>query len=66
MGNKEVPVLFSKDEDCCGCGACYSICPRNAIKMVISESGFKYPVITNEICIRCSLCLKVCPVKECH
>lgn len=25
-------ILFDKKENCCACGACYNICPKNAIK----------------------------------
>ena len=48
--------------DCCGCQACYNICPQNAIEMQEDEKGFKYPKIDKEKCIDCGLCNKVCPV----
>ena len=48
--------------DCCGCQACYNICPKNAIEMQEDEKGFKYPKIDKEKCINCGLCNKVCPV----
>lgn len=47
---------------CCGCGACNSICPKKAIQMTEDEEGFIYPVISEHICINCGLCQKVCPV----
>lgn len=25
--DKELPELYSRRENCCGCGACYSVCP---------------------------------------
>ncbi|MGN1126516.1 MAG: 4Fe-4S binding protein [Ruminococcus sp.] len=34
---KEIPVLYSKKEECCGCTACYSVCPQSAISMVADE-----------------------------
>lgn len=46
---------------CCGCTACYSICPKGAIEMAFDEEGFKYPQINSEKCIDCGLCDKVCP-----
>lgn len=49
-------------KDCCGCHACYNICPKNAIDMVEDEKGFKYPKIDKEKCINCGLCKKVCPI----
>ena len=49
---------------CCGCGACYSICPKNAISMKFDEEGFEYPVIDEKLCINCKACSKVCPVQN--
>lgn len=46
---------------CSGCGACYSICPKQCIKMVADTEGFLYPEIEKEVCINCDLCKKVCP-----
>ena len=65
MENKKpIPVLYERKEDCCGCTACYAICPKGAISMKEDEEGFEYPVIQEDTCIRCSMCLKVCPIKE--
>lgn len=57
-------ILYKNKEDCCGCSACYSICPRNAIKMIPDNEGFLYPVINRELCVACKLCLQVCPFKK--
>lgn len=46
--------------NCCGCTACASICPHNAITMVPDVLGFKYPRINLELCVNCGLCVKVC------
>lgn len=61
---KEIPVLFEKNNECCGCGACYSICPKQAITMVKDELGFEYPKIDEKKCIKCYKCMKVCPIKD--
>lgn len=60
----EVPVLFSRKEECCGCGACYAICKKHAINMRPDEEGFEYPFIDLEKCVKCYSCLRVCPLKD--
>lgn len=57
------PKLFNLKEECCGCTACYSICPTNAISMVEDGEGFEYPLIDQEKCIGCNKCIGVCPIK---
>lgn len=63
MNEKNLPVLFETKTECCGCTACYAICPKSAITMVMDEEGFDYPQLDEAKCIRCILCLKVCPIK---
>ena len=58
----EKHIDITSKEDCCGCTACKSICPNNAIKMVRDEEGFLYPTIDATKCINCGLCKKVCPI----
>ena len=58
-----IPMLFKNKEECCGCSACYAICPGEAISMVEDEEGFEYPQIDESKCVRCYRCLKVCPFK---
>lgn len=52
--------VFENKENCCGCTACASICPKNAITMIYDECGFSYPKIDQEICIDCGVCQKTC------
>ncbi len=61
---KELPILFTNKDECCGCSACCEICPQSAITMSEDEEGFDYPVIDQDRCVRCGLCLRVCPVKK--
>ncbi|MBU5484380.1 Coenzyme F420 hydrogenase/dehydrogenase, beta subunit C-terminal domain [Clostridium sp. MSJ-11] len=54
--------IFSKKENCCGCSACYNVCPKQAISMEPDEEGFLYPVIEKSLCVDCGKCTKVCPL----
>ena len=60
---REIPVLYKRKEECCGCTACYAICPKEAISMVEDEEGFEYPQIDESKCVSCYQCIKVCPFK---
>lgn len=62
MNKKQIPCLYEYKEDCCGCTACYAICHQSAIIMVRDEEGFEYPKIKEENCVRCYVCLDVCPI----
>ena len=58
-------MIQIKDKaDCCGCTACASICPKDAIKMEPDTLGFKYPKVDLSKCIDCGLCEKVCAFNE--
>lgn len=59
-----VPELYASDSECCGCGACLSACPKDAITMQPDRFGFLYPHINENICVACRLCLKVCAFKR--
>lgn len=63
MINKKVPILYKLKEECCGCSACYAICPVRAIRMEEDEEGFEYPLIDEHICLNCKKCIMVCPFK---
>jgi len=45
---------------CCGCGACYVICPQRCIEFVYGNR-YNYPKVDLEQCTGCGKCLKVCP-----
>lgn len=63
MNKIDLPVLYERKEECCGCTACYAICHNDAISMVEDEEGFEYPQIDESKCVRCCQCIKVCPIK---
>lgn len=52
--------LVDKNE-CTGCGACFAVCPKEAISFRVIGSLHQYPEIDDIKCIECGKCLKVCP-----
>lgn len=62
MNNKH-PLIYKSKENCCGCSACYNICPVGAIKMEADDEGFLYPTINEKACIKCNKCINVCNFK---
>lgn len=64
MEQKRIPDLCSDKMTCCGCAACYSVCPAKAIAMKPDEKGFWYPKIDESKCIRCQRCMNVCAFKK--
>jgi len=46
---------------CNSCGACFSVCTKNAISFRETICGNLFPHVNNNICSNCGLCLKVCP-----
>lgn len=54
-------MISIKDKsNCCGCGACASICPKHSITMTCDDEGFLYPNVDDDTCVNCGLCEKVC------
>lgn len=54
--------LSTKDSTkCYGCRACEKICSQKAISFEPDEEGFLYPVLSEDLCVNCGLCKKVCP-----
>ena len=47
---------------CCGCEACIQVCPKHCISFDEDEYGFYYPHTDVDVCIKCGLCKKSCPV----
>lgn len=59
MAEQKVQLFIDK-KDCCGCGACVNVCPKQAISMIHDEFGFRFPAIDESKCVGCGKCEKVC------
>ena len=57
--DKTVKKVLKKE--CCGCGACYGVCPVDAITMEFDDEGAIYPKIDFNKCIQCGKCSRTCP-----
>lgn len=55
-------ITINNKKDCMGCHACSNICPKQCIHMKSDIEGFWYPDVDYDKCIKCVLCIKVCPI----
>lgn len=55
-------INITDKHNCCGCAACVQVCLKQCISFKEDEEGFCYPFVTNDLCINCGLCEKVCPM----
>ena len=53
-------VIVDNKSKCCGCTACESVCPYDAISMQPDNLGFVYPQVDKANCVECGLCKRVC------
>ncbi|MBQ8170530.1 MAG: polysaccharide pyruvyl transferase family protein [Oscillospiraceae bacterium] len=54
-------ISVAASSKCTGCGCCANICAFDAIQMKADEDGFYRPVINEDSCKDCGLCLDRCP-----
>ncbi|SCZ76069.1 Coenzyme F420 hydrogenase/dehydrogenase, beta subunit C-terminal domain [Acidaminobacter hydrogenoformans] len=46
---------------CSGCMMCADLCPENAISYEADTKGFWYPIVDQNECTQCGLCVRTCP-----
>ncbi|MBD8982500.1 MAG: 4Fe-4S dicluster domain-containing protein [Bacteroides cellulosilyticus] len=54
-------IDIKEKRNCCGCNACYDVCPKDAITLSTDIEGFWYPRVDIDKCINCGLCERTCP-----
>ncbi len=54
-------IEIVKKNQCTGCFACASVCPKNCINLSVDSEGFSVPKINTDQCIDCGKCVKICP-----
>lgn len=54
-------IDIKEKRNCCGCNACYDVCPKDAIALSTDIEGFWYPRVDIDKCINCGLCERTCP-----
>lgn len=59
---KSSEIMLASKNECTGCSACASICPRNCIAMKEDKEGFLQPVVDPSKCIKCHKCEHTCPI----
>lgn len=54
---------ISMFKNCANCGACYNVCPQDAISVKKDELFYR-PIVDSQKCVDCGMCVKVCPVDQ--
>ena len=57
-----LPIKLPDSNRCCGCSACVTVCPVEAITLRPDHEGLLQPFIADELCRHCGLCGRSCPV----
>ena len=52
-----------KTNQCCGCSACVSVCPKECLTLNADKNGFLQVKLSKHNCIECGLCSFTCPSK---
>lgn len=56
--------MIKIDNNCTGCMACVSVCPKNALSISENREGFLYPKLNNSLCVNCGKCVNICSALE--
>ena len=50
----------SQFRECTSCQMCGAVCPTQAISITLNKDGFYRPVVNDDKCVNCGLCVKSC------
>jgi formate hydrogenlyase subunit 6/NADH:ubiquinone oxidoreductase subunit I len=64
MVGDDLVIGIVDKQNCCGCYACYNICPQKCIHMNTDVDGFWYPKVEINECTECGLCKQICPIHK--
>lgn len=53
-------ILEKNHDKCTSCGICEPVCPKEAIKLYLSDEGFYQPKVDEKKCISCGICKQTC------
>jgi ferredoxin len=53
----EKPKALVDKYKCLACGGCISICPKDAIIMIVNKAA-----VNKKECISCEICINACPI----
>lgn len=56
----EQVICVNGEMNCSACGACFAMCPKQAISMCEDKHGFLYPRIDTNLCVDCGRCVLAC------
>ncbi len=51
-------------DNCTGCGACANLCPRGCIEIKPDKYGELHPVVNEDKCVSCKICVANCPANK--
>ena len=60
LSPRAVTSVLAPDR-CAGCGACVSVCPKDALAFGPDRYGYYVPSIDYDACVNCGRCEAVCP-----
>ncbi len=53
-------LILNLEKTCTACGACVSVCPKQALSLEYNDDGFYFPKLNSSRCINCRMCERVC------